>query len=574
LGSNQDLLTHRYNLQLRIEALQDEFLDRCADYKGYSEYTLLSVPIKNLSVSLRRKCKFQRKLLAEIDSCRATMELIDRIVRKRSDISTESQVAEAVASDGPMTTLNSQENFEEAAGADVEIVSAGVSSGLRTGQDGTLDMGQFLSRPVEIYKLKVTAGSPVDIRLSVWDIWSLIPSVRAKLRNFAFLRGNMKVRISVAGTPFHYGRLLASYQPYADYNANITNLLVAYNLQPTDFRPLLLNYLSQAPGSALINVNENIPTDVECPFISTKPMHRLFNSSSTAIAALTSLDDFADAGDLFILSVNTIKAVSASPTPVYIQIYAWMEDVELGVGTGTQMVITTESKVVRRRRKAAPVDEREIGPVENIASRVAQISRALVGVPFIAPFAEASSMMASGVSSLAAIMGWSKPVPITHPMHMRNDAFHNDALTIGCDMSKRVVLDPKQELTVDPRVCGGSEDEMTIQHISSRSTYFKTFAWNDTDAALVAPIWTCAVIPSLATHVTKSTNQFMQPTAMCFAAQPFHFWRGDIIFKFDIVCSSFHRGKLAIFFEPNVAQAVLINADLSLNKQFVRVVDI
>jgi hypothetical protein len=88
------------------------------------------------------------------------------------------------------------------------------------------------------------------------------------------------------------------------------------------------------------------------------------------------------------------------------------------------------------------------------------------------------------------------------------------------------------------------------------------------------PIFVCAVTPSLVTSLTISTKVFSQPTAMAFAAQPFMFWRGDIKFKFEIVCSSFHRGKFAIFFEPNIYQYTLIAANLSLNKQFFRIIDI
>jgi len=61
---------------------------------------------------------------------------------------------------------------------------------------------------------------------------------------------------------------------------------------------------------------------------------------------------------------------------------------------------------------------------------------------------------------------------------------------------------------------------------------------------------------------------------MAFAVQPFNYWRCDIIYKFDIVCSTLHRGKIAVYYEPNLTQASLINADLSLNKQFLKVVDI
>jgi len=61
---------------------------------------------------------------------------------------------------------------------------------------------------------------------------------------------------------------------------------------------------------------------------------------------------------------------------------------------------------------------------------------------------------------------------------------------------------------------------------------------------------------------------------MCFAATPFAYWRGDIVFRVDIVCSAFHRGKLAVYVEPNAAQYTIITPSISFNKQYIKVVDI
>jgi hypothetical protein len=41
-----------------------------------------------------------------------------------------------------------------------------------------------------------------------------------------------------------------------------------------------------------------------------------------------------------------------------------------------------------------------------------------------------------------------------------------------------------------------------------------------------------------------------------------------------VVCSNFHRGKIAVLFEPNLSQFASIGSDLKINKQFIRIVDI
>jgi hypothetical protein len=67
---------------------------------------------------------------------------------------------------------------------------------------------------------------------------------------------------------------------------------------------------------------------------------------------------------------------------------------------------------------------------------------------------------------------------------------------------------------------------------------------------------------------------YQQPTSLAFASQPFTFWRGDIVFTFEFVISNFHRGKFGIGYEPNSYQSTLINTQLSLNKQYIDVIDI
>jgi len=61
---------------------------------------------------------------------------------------------------------------------------------------------------------------------------------------------------------------------------------------------------------------------------------------------------------------------------------------------------------------------------------------------------------------------------------------------------------------------------------------------------------------------------------MSFCAKAFSYWRGSITYRLDVVCSDFHRGKYGIFYEPNVVQHALINASVTMNKNFLKVIDI
>jgi hypothetical protein len=455
------------------------------------------------------------------------------------------------------------ENLTDIMGAQESFKTSGNALSMKAGQKEILDIQNFFKRPVQIDTISIASGY-LEAQVRPWDLYTLNNAVRAKLRNYAYLKGDLHIRIAVAGTPFHYGRLLVSYQPYDKVNETLKNYLVAASFT-TDLRQNLFAYLSQAPGAFTIDVKDNKPVHLKCPFISTKPMHRLYNYGTAAIAAGSSYDDLYDAGCLYIYGLTEMNSVAAAYTPIQIYVYAWMENVELGSPTASIVGITTES---------GRADERETGPIEKIASRAAKVADALSVIPEISPLAVASSMMLRGISNLAAVFGWSKPIIEQRPIFVKNLCYQNGANTIGTDTNLRITLDPKQELSVDPRVCGVETDDMVIGNIARIESYLTYATWASADVPMVDPIWKCCVTPRLFTNSSHSGKVFSQPTALAFTSMPFYFWRGSITFRIDIVCSAFHRGKLLVFYEPNVAQNVLINAAISPNKQFTKVIDI
>jgi len=175
---------------------------------------------------------------------------------------------------------------------------------------------------------------------------------------------------------------------------------------------------------------------------------------------------------------------------------------------------------------------------------------------------------------VAAIFGWSKPELQTPPVRVKNEPFQNGANTIGFDTTKKIALDPKQELSVDPSALAINDDQMALSAIYQRPSYFTSFAWSPEDQPLVTSLFKCAVNPAVITRYIYLAQIFKQPTALAYAAAPFQYWRGSITYRFEVVCSKFHRGKVMVLFEPNISQSTLIDAAISLNKQYSKVVDI
>lgn len=500
--------------------------------------------------------------VSQLQQYRVTLRLLQKgkepplVVMTQTDMQPEDKVE----------IKSEHENLTDVSGEQPAMVSYGTTVTDDIGMDAKAGVGGFLAAPVQIAAYTVLNGSHSDVVLDVWDLWSKNPAVRAKLRNYAYFRGSLGLKIAISGTPFHYGKVLVSYQPYRRRNSVIGGYDTMF-LTTSAVRPGFINYLSQGPYSHVMDIRENRPCEMVIPFLGIKPTYRLFNSSGLAITGATSLDDFLDAGSLYIYTINQPGFVSTVPSDISIRVYAHVEDYELSMRTGTVMEVLTQS------------DEREVGPVEKFTSAAADVADAVSTVPFIEPFAVASGFVFRGIQKFASIFGWSTPVSLSEPMYTNPRPYMNGAQSVGSRTAKAISMDPKQELSIDPRFLGGEHDEMTITSISSRSSYLNTFLWN-TDSPVQTPLQVYQVNPQLTTNAEgigfEPWPNFLQPTAMAYAATPFQYWRGDIIFRFEVVASQYHRGKLRIVYEPNIPQySAIIAGDLvDLNKQYTYILDL
>jgi hypothetical protein len=508
-----------------------------------------------------RLVRARRKALSKISDIQATISHIDFILR---DVYTESKDLTTMSTSSA-EFREEKENLTDFLGNAPVDLSMGNTRALETGQRTTKRLDDFFDRPILIQAGELTEATNINDIYGVWDLFTTIPSVRSKFRNYAYVRADLEVTIAISGTPFHYGKMLVSYQPMPIMNEVLGGYsdMLAIN---SNIRQCMLNYLSQSPGSVVMDVKENQPVVLTLPFILHKPMARLFNTATTTIAANTPFSDFADMGYLYFWSLNNVGSVNSTLTPISYSIYARMVNVEVTALSATILAITTESK---------DLSETETGPVERYSSRAATFLTHFTKIPVIGPYARASNIAFSGMSSIAALFGWSRPYPDSKPVMVKNLGAQNSAHAIGFDTPMKISYDPHQEVTVDPRVCGSDEDEMMISHVCARESYYGYFAWPLSATPYQTVLAVIPVNPSLGTKKEFATNKWVtQPTALGFASGLFEYWRGDITFRFEVVCSAYHRGKLAFIYEPNYAQEAGIIAATSLNKQYIRILDI
>lgn len=528
----------------------------------------------------------------------------------------------------------SRQNIQEVAPNKENKNTGSQGESLDVGEAIVAPLNKFFERPISIFDATWTVGQDVDVAFNPWVEWSNDPTVRNKLSNYAFFRGDLTLRISVSGTPFHYGRLMISYQPWADINDVIYSYdqLMASTTPGNLANTAFLSYLSQAPGIVYVDIKENQPIEVKLPFLFPKTMAKLFNYGAGAITNANPFDDFIHMANIYIKSLNPIAVANEDfDSHVSINVYAFCTDIKLGTITGTDITITPEAKRRNRSKKierkleniqeeaeeaedivednasddgwyetktkGKPIYDKNLswgerisqtiekagthdeysepGPVSSIATAVSNAGTALKDVPYIGGFAKATSSVAKGIGKVASWFGFSKPLVLEKPVLGKFYPYTNGANLAGTDTAYKISADPKQELALRMDLGGDGEDCLAIKHISSRESYLATTIWSHTDVALDDTLYRMCVTPNMMNVLSLPSGKLIQPTAMAFAAQPFTYWRGNVTFRFEFVCSKFHRGKAIIRYEPNAQQAAILTANSAqLNQNNTVIIDL
>lgn len=394
-------------------------------------------------------------------------------------------------------------------------------------------LGEFLSRPVRIgtFEWSPAAGPRGIMNIDPWTAFLDNPQVKARINNFALYRSTLKVKFVVNGNAFLYGTLIAFYHPLPTEDD--------FKLEPvvglyTDEGALVTH--SQKPHVYIYPTNSQGAT-LHLPFIFPYNYVNLVSR------------DFVNLGHIHVWEVNKLVQSLGHSASVSVNIFAWAEDVCLAVPTS--QVIPAPSIA-----SSQAGDEYAQKPVSKTANAVAVAANALVDVPVIGPYARVTGMVSTMVGKFAALFGYSRPAIVQDIVPYKPMYFGNLSNTNAGDTSQKLTFDLKQEVTVDPRVVGLSNiDEMSIRYLASREAYIGTSTYSSTtplDGRIlgygVTPMLWRSGSSSQTTAITPGMAQFMTPC--CFAALPFKYWRGTLKFRFQIVGTPFHKGRLRFVWDP------------------------
>jgi len=426
--------------------------------------------------------------------------------------------------------------------------------------DGTMVSDQYTASPsdyptlmyndigeTETHTIQNFLGRPVIVNQGVWSQASARGTVLAnlvfpkalmyfspsnnpitqnmnKLDGFVGLKARVNVKIEVNSMPFQAGALLLHYVPYSEYMNSHTQWYSTATTTDT----------TAATGcpSVIMNLANTTSMEFVTPYISPY----LFFNLPTGQGSF---------GNVVISVISPI--VSATNTSATYTIWAWLSDVDIRYPT----VAPTTTSFAQIGKELSKMENRQtISAVVGGIGRAASSVLPWVGLGWLASPAAA---IADGAEAVLKYFGFSKPVveaPVTRVKQSPTQYFFNYD---GSDTSHKLGLSASNALTQLSGWAGTDTDEMRLDVICAKPCFKESFAWNVTQTADQS-IYIIPTSPMYSQQLTaKTPNAFAQRTSMPLCAKVssfFSLWRGTMRYKFQIVKTQFHSGRLRVSFLP------------------------
>lgn len=441
-----------------------------------------------------------------------------------------------------MTTssMSSQQNLDFSDGTPQPCVSYNNVMAAETNAMSTdeLPLSEFFSRPIKIATIPWTpALAGFGTTINPWTLFFGNKRVINRINNFALLSANLHIKITINGNGFYYGRCMVDYLPLPGFDTSTPRSLSAQS--------------SRTPASQRLNLQVDPTTSSGGEMI--LPFIWMFDKLSIPTAQWTMM------GELNFRELNTLQHANAATTPLELNVFAWADNVSLSLPTSTNSTALVNQSG----------DEYGGSKFSNMATALSGIASGMSDMPIIGDYARASQLAVRGAGALAGMAGFSRP-PNDDPEYIVRRTITNLVNTDATDGSVKLTVDSKQELSVGSESLNiSTPDEMDIKCIASKQSYLTGFFW-DLTHAVDDPLFYAKVSPmAFNTELATPTNFY--PTACMFATMPFRLWRGKMKYRFQVVASSFHRGRLLVTWNPSTAPSnelnVLTSAIIDLDKE-------
>jgi hypothetical protein len=421
-------------------------------------------------------------------------------------------------------------SFDSVSAATSIAIAAPKPTMYRLRIDPATELAKFLARPVFLgsttWPTSTTIASPY-----VLDVWNTLlnrTTIRQKMTYYSGLRATMNVRLESSTTAHHYGLVSVHMVPKSNINYTMNGWR-----------------LSSLPISYLWDANDPSPVDLAAPFSYPNdyfPLNAILSDYPPYVFNMCCLQPL-------------MRDDGVSPGSININIYAYLTDIEL--------FDPTPLNVLSGRTKRRPLSESTVtsGAISGPLTTVAASLSLLGSLPVIGDYARATALASGKLASVAKLLGYSKPPVSQDVTFMKQRRMGNICTTDGTDTLVKLSGDPAQELPISAGSSGTEPDPLAFSVLLRRWGFLNSFLW-----ATANPLdYVLAVIPVTPwiNCSTGASNFYFMP--MSLPAVSYSFWSGDIEYEIVVSATSFHRGKLLIWYSPAASSLTATTTSAILN---------
>lgn len=362
------------------------------------------------------------------------------------------------------------------------------------------------------------------------------PFLQSKLKNVAYMRADIELTLKVQATPFCQGALWLFQTPYANQTTQSRRVLSEHLRSLTSFPGVELN-LQSLDRSVTMHVPYTCEFQVIDPTLNTE----IASVDCCVLLPLKADNSAVKATWTTFAKFTNVVLYGHAPTnrgePVFEKIC-------------TQSGYEKFGKIYTESGEDEIASKR--GLISGVSSTVANVANTVggMGIPTISAIAKPLGWVASAVSGVASMFGFSKPHNINGVQTYSNLPGRAYTNLEGLDNS--VVLGVSAENGINAtRTTFDTKDEMAINYLASRPYVFQRYTWktlNDSGTILCSvPISPC----NFSSYgKTRFQNRTIFGAPISFATAMFRWWRGKPKIRFDFAKTQFHQGRLLAQFIP------------------------
>lgn len=390
----------------------------------------------------------------------------------------------------------------------------------RVADVGDDSLQAFFSRPVKTQSYTWNQSVALYEFFNPWQDFFGNKRVINRVSNFNIMRAKLHVKVVINGNGFFYGRLLMNYTPLQQSDSLTLDrgLVNQDNIEASQRPHIYLDPTTNQGGELVL------------------PFFWPYNGVSIPSAGWGGL------GACSIRELVGLQHANGATDSVTISVFVHATEVELAIPTAIDAAGIVPQMAL---------DEYGQGMISKPATAVAKVAGMLAKAPTIGPYARATQMAAQGLAMIASAFGFSRPTSVSAIMEVKPTYGGNMATANLPDTSHKLAIDCKNEVTIDPRVTGLKDtDEMDLVSIAKRESYLTQFPWPLT-ATPEQLLWNARVTPIQFDLFSTAKPPEIHMIPACWATLPFKYWRGTMKFRFQVVSSNYHKGRLKIVYDPN-----------------------